>query len=353
MINRLKTFKAKILAGMLLIVALSGTIAAYTIFVFYKKAKLETIQDLAHELHTNTYKSVSLGQNFLLFETINSRFFENKNSPFLKEQEKVNIEIIAQLDEIIKINGKNEYLSSKNLTDLKKYIDEYKMLWSEIVVSVIKKGFKDYGLEGEMRQYIHQIEDNQMIAKDELLTLRRYEKDYMLRKDLYYLQKLQSYTLELISTINSSKTLDGAKKNETIQLLTKYYTCFNSIAEYDKKIGFNNTKGLISRFRTNIELIEGLTSSISYEASTVKAAGTAQLYWIYGGVLLLFFIVSLLVANLLATTISRPLVAINKSVEELVQKEFPNKLPTAAIKDESEQLITNLKNLIVELKSRS
>ncbi len=348
-----KTFKGKILAGMFLIVLLAGTIAAYTIYVFYKKARLETIQDLAHNVHTNTYKSLSIGQNFLMFETINPQFFETKNSVFLTNQDKVNKEILEELDEIIRLNKNNDYVNSKNLSDLKKYVEEYRVLWADIVFAVSKKGFKDYGLEGEMRRYIHQIEDNKLIDNTQLLTLRRYEKDYMLRKDIHYLEKLQSYTQGLIAKINTNNQLNSSKKNEVIQLLTKYYTCFNSIAEYDKKIGFNNPYGLISRFRTNIELIEELTSSLSYEAAIVKLDGTAKLYWIYGAMLIVFLGISLLVSNLLANTIARPLVQLNKSVEDLIQKEITGRLPEVDSTDESERLMRNLNNLLNQVRGKS
>ena len=62
----------------------------------------------------------------------------------------------------------------------------------ELVEKLRYRGFKDYGLEGKMREAIHELQSIDSLNQISLLTLRRHEKDFMLRKDYYYLDSLKN-----------------------------------------------------------------------------------------------------------------------------------------------------------------
>lgn len=62
---------------------------------------------------------------------------------------------------------------------------------------VRRRGFKDFGLEGKMREAIHQIEDEALLKPMEYLTLRRHEKDFINRQEWYYVEAFNSYYQKL------------------------------------------------------------------------------------------------------------------------------------------------------------
>lgn len=65
-------------------------------------------------------------------------------------------------------------------------LNEYNQIFTELVSTFQKIGFKDWGLLGQWRRAIHEVE-RQIVqmertdVKESLLQLRRLEKDYLLR----------------------------------------------------------------------------------------------------------------------------------------------------------------------------
>ncbi len=72
----------------------------------------------------------------------------------------------------------------KDLQSLNASIKEYRTTFTKIAAAYQKRGFKDYGDEGELRKAIRAVEESSYkLDMVKLLNLRRIEKDFFLRKD--------------------------------------------------------------------------------------------------------------------------------------------------------------------------
>lgn len=76
-------------------------------------------------------------------------------------------------------------------------MSNYKKNFNNLENLEITRGFRDYGLEGDLRNIIHQVEGNAVLNNDYrllsgMLMLRRHEKDYMLRRDTLYVEKFDA-----------------------------------------------------------------------------------------------------------------------------------------------------------------
>ena len=94
---------------------------------------------------------------------------------------------------------------------------------------VQKRGFKDFGIEGELRAKIHAVETTVEQYKDyrlksHMLMLRRHEKDYIIRKDIAYLDKFNNELQHTLVYLNPN-VLTNMK---TITLLNEYGKLFNN-----------------------------------------------------------------------------------------------------------------------------
>ncbi|HYG50261.1 MAG TPA: SpoIIE family protein phosphatase [Flavobacteriales bacterium] len=136
-----------------------------------------------------------------------------------------------------KESKKNEQLESyfhHTREELKK-IDYY---FKKIVYLQKLRGFRDEGMEGRMRAYAHWIEANVKTDKEKssLLQLRRHEKDYFLRGDTLYAERLR-----LEANVFASH-FDKYNK-EMLNNIAAYTTTFDSIKHIDNLTGVKTGHG--------------------------------------------------------------------------------------------------------------
>ncbi|MEL7146657.1 MAG: hypothetical protein AAFO69_09840, partial [Bacteroidota bacterium] len=101
-------------------------------------------------------------------------------------------------------SASNELLAYHNsLIQLSKDLEAYRDVFDKLRQAEKDRGFKDFGLIGKMRENVHNLET--ALSRDDLqvliLTLRRHEKDYLLRLDDKYQSKLQETAGRLRSKI--------------------------------------------------------------------------------------------------------------------------------------------------------
>lgn len=106
------------------------------------------------------------------------------------------------------------------------------------------------GVYGELRKAIHSLE-KEILERPEalaqMLTLRRHEKDFMLRNDLKYLQRFDTAIVamrELISIPAQQQKLDG------------YRSKFESLVSKQQEIGLDKNSGMRSELRLQASALE-------------------------------------------------------------------------------------------------
>ncbi|MFW5886547.1 MAG: GAF domain-containing protein, partial [Bacteroidota bacterium] len=162
-----------------------------------------------------------------------------------------------------------------------KLFREYKSLFSQQVILVKKKGFKDDGLVGKMRNKIHFVEQHINQKEDYLLshlmlTLRRNEKDYLLRKDLKYLDKFDKNHHLFITTLKEEPYKNTAIASRLNKPLQDYKILFHSIIEKDKQLGTKNIKGVSDQMININHKIKNQIATINEKIYKGAQAGINQ-----------------------------------------------------------------------------
>lgn len=165
----------------------------------------------------------------------------------------------------------------------------------------------------QVRAIVHEIEniiDAHYVADGNvlLLTLRKEEKDYMLRRNIKYIQRLENTAEKLRSNIESSK-IDTKEKKEIITLLNSYHNGINDLKEKDIEIN-----GFLNEMKQNADLVMELSEKIvdiainSAEKLSEKIASSAgsaiAIVWIISA---LSLIIAVVFAYFFARSISIPL----------------------------------------------
>jgi PAS domain S-box-containing protein len=160
-------------------------------------------------------------------------------------------------------------VNSKNSADrLMQLVKGYSNIFSELVETYQKIGFKDWGLLGQSRRAIHAVEAqitgmNRTDMQESLLQLRRLEKDYLLRGDEKYLQDIRNRIDGLREVVLKIANPKATKISED---LTLYENAFRKIVTLQKKVGRTDEEGLQSQFKKVITRMEAVVDQIMAES---------------------------------------------------------------------------------------
>jgi len=202
-------------------------------------------------------------------------------------------------------------------------VDEYESTFLTVVELFEKRGFKDSGMEGKFREKIHSIE-KAVKAKnlDKLtilmLTMRRHEKDFLLRNDPKYIDQLHKVASEFKMTVNVAD-LSQEEKENLMLLLDQYQLQFDEFVEINKQIAVS-----IDNYRTATHTLEPWFEEIYSEsmkqvriAQNDTEAVAKETAWIISIIGVLLILVSIWAAVFIANFINKPLALIVQGAKSL------------------------------------
>ncbi|MFT7003961.1 MAG: methyl-accepting chemotaxis protein [Sulfurimonas sp.] len=178
---------------------------------------------------------------------------------------------ISQLQKDLLVE--KNFLDSKNITipeisAFENIIKKYKSDFFSIVALQKKIGLNpEDGLYGSLENSIHTVErklesQNNQTLDFHILKLRKYEKDFMLRKDLQYVDKFKT---EFMQTTTYLSTIDN---NDFLPNLKKYKENFLQLVKVREEIGLLNSLGLLGEMRNTIHENEAVLSSMEKSFSS-------------------------------------------------------------------------------------
>lgn len=259
-----------------------GTIGGLSFFRAIKISKNNSnLINVGTSIRTSLYKMQKYEKDFLLSDLDNKSFFETGKSGKLKNIEDNN----SLIDEYLDTLKESDFFSRKDKEAITKTISEIEELKNAYYTSFLlaikelkELGYKDYGMIGELRKDIHQIEE--IIKADDLkilmLQLRRNEKDYFIRKDSQYINKFNTLVNTFIKTLETSN-MNKERKNTLNKLISSYKMKFNSIAIKDKTIGLRDNGGLVYEYRKYMNDLNYGVDSIIKQIDKISSKKTTNL----------------------------------------------------------------------------
>ncbi len=297
MFNKL-TFKQKLLAGFGLLTLLV-IIASSIIYVLsYRTIEVDKLQSSSLTLDNIVLNMRKSEKDFLTREVINEEFFKTGNSAYLKSfnTDWVNI---SNLINALKANSDiNRYNLLDKVIQIEAHLAKYNEIFNSIIELEKKKGFEDFGLEGDFRKAAHEItaaaEGHNSAILVDVLYLRKDEKDFFIRRDL-------KYAASFDKRVNNMK-LSFSKNSELLAELETYSKGFNSVVDISKEIGLSETEGMIGKLREEVHQIEPLVDQLKKE---VENAGTLMAHrlsiiiilLVLASIILAFGISAIIIAN--------------------------------------------------------
>jgi methyl-accepting chemotaxis protein len=272
--------------------------------MFYTLDTLEKLEGVKDRVITISQKTLALRKHekdYLNLEIKNPHYFKTGESIYLENFKREFGEIYQLLNQLKeeKFILNNELLPT--LEKLEVIFKYYHQTFLTIEQDIFEMGFKDWGKMGELREAVHNVEniidehDLKPVYMVKMLMLRRHEKDFIIRKDLKYQQKLNDRIVTFRETLEQDEEILEDKKIAILQNLNDYEEKFNKVVEKSVKIGLTQNDGMLGDLRLNIlevePEIELLTTKV--EAIIAKSKRTSifivVLFVITGILLLLIF----------------------------------------------------------------
>jgi len=228
-----KSYRFKIVISFISIVLLTTLLFIFYNYFESKTHDLEKINTKIYNLESNFSNNEKHFQSFLLYGYKNTQFYKTKKEKNINTFIK-NISIEKEnLDSIISELKTNKFiLKPKIINNLNKDFFYLDSLTKKIKHERYNLGYRDFGKIGAMRKIAHEIESSNLIPKEEILQLRRHEKDFLLRSDSIYINKF--------NRLASHITVKNKNTKQTTNAINEYQLLFNEMAQLYFKIGTNN-----------------------------------------------------------------------------------------------------------------
>ena len=317
----------------------------FNFFLFRHYDNYVLLSSDINKLQSNAEKLKDAEKNFYLWDTIDPVFYQTGQSKSLVAFDTCASEIVQTLESfrangIIQEGGFDARINEVE-TLLSAYVDNFKTL-----VSLKQRfGFKDYGVVGRMRDLIHQVEENStsdaMMVK--VLTLRRHEKDYLLRGSASYVQKFNSVATLFASELNQKGDFINAG------LIVDYQSVFNEVAELGEQLGQGKEQGIL------VDLANSSTSAmqeidlLSHDVlNLINKDWKSYAFIIFGAILagiLLALLLAYIFSRSLKVSFDRAFDAIKSVTDGDLNVEIKN-----AGNDEVGSLLIQLNHMVGKLK---
>ena len=220
----------------------------------------------------------------------NEKDFLMRKDMKYKDKFEKNAQILHSHSEDLHTYLSHQDINDDDLIKLNTIIDEYRNIFLLLIQKQQQIGLHhEDGLYGSLRNSVHKVQTSAKESQDyQLLSavydLRKQEKDFMLRRDMKYVDKFKKKIDKLIPATDSTIS----------ENLISYKKDFLALIIAEEEIGLNSKSGLQSKMRAVVHKSETLLNNMAEEFETIIEAriSTMQIQIM----LISFFIIALVMA---------------------------------------------------------
>ncbi|NLQ23070.1 methyl-accepting chemotaxis protein [Shewanella sp. S-1] len=293
-------------------VSISALIAMFGLQLYSNSVKSEL---------SNAAQSVlDLERDVLILRKNEKDFFARKDLKYveLHKQSHMAIDsIVPELEKVFKEYG----VSTASLESFDRNLNQYQAAFSEVVQLQQEIGLTPKtGLYGTLRAAVHNVETllkefDQPALEAAMLQLRRNEKDFMLRRELSYVETFDTNIGKFNDKLRASSIdIDTQRKIE--ELITQYQKDFKSLINKEQQLGLTENDGTMARVLAANQQTESSTSDLKNLA--LKAIDDAESSSVNVGITVFIFIALLL--SIITYLIIRSIIAPVERITQIISR---------------------------------
>lgn len=330
--SRSLTLKRKLLILLLAVIASLVVLLATTNYFSHQIRQLDQAKGNVQSIKVLTLQLRRIEKDFIIRQELG----------YVDKHAKTFQELTQKLDALAAFNTESN--GNIPVALLQQYLEEYRDSFNALSDAMVVRGLdKNSGLYGELRAATHKLEQVLLTNADAenqvmLLTLRRHEKDYMLRGEVSYLDKLTQASNTLENKLYGQYT--------AIEHLNGYQEAIKNYFALDKKIGLDKNSGIRGAMRAAIHNSETLLFEAIAKANETITIKENIAFW---SSIISFLIISIALSVFifkLINIITSPIKSAVDAIEEIIKKRDFSKQVIKETDDEFGQVIDSINNFI-------
>jgi len=324
--------------------------------VFYSIQNIRTCNDLSAKLSLVEKEMLELRRNekdFIAREPFNDDFFKDGKSKYVANFDSNLTDINVTLKELQVSSYFKDSTNNKLLNKVQKDFIVYENSFKKIVSGIYDRGYKNYGIMGEMRGAIHNVEkildkypSSFYPLKVHMLLLRRHEKDFLIRMEEDYATKFQDEVKKFEGAIQNSTI---AEKDHLEAKVITYREKFEKLVEINKLIGLTPKDGLMGEMRSAVQQVEPSTQELAKNLANQLKKDIQNIMTTLLVVGFVFLSLTFLFTTFIGRSISQSIEKANIAID-VISKGNLRSDAEVLTNDEIGLMLRNLNNMLKELR---
>jgi serine phosphatase RsbU (regulator of sigma subunit) len=294
----------------------------YNVYHFNRKEQIAVVMDEIEEVYINLLRDLKDGADFFHQETVNPLFFITGGSPFIERHKQAMDSLSCRFASLRNSSDLSRMGLDSLVEALSADIAVYDSLFCLVAKCIHERGFKDWGVEGEMRRWAHLMESSPELNQVTLLMLRRHEKDYIIRNQEQYITQLLSLARTLAEQISASTSMSSARKEDLLHYLDQYTRIFLTMVRLDNEIGIRGNTGLKWEVDQMVKQVEQKIQILTERGIHAKERAYAHLELYYLVFSILVIVTGIFMSLVISRRVTTPILQLDRYMNSFVESCF-------------------------------
>ncbi|WP_026999108.1 GAF domain-containing protein [Eisenibacter elegans] len=328
------------------LIALSGTIGLLAVVFLNHIATHQRLQNSADELLVKTLELRQAEQAYLLNDSKSQKYLQTGQSTQLAAFEDLYQEAVYRTQELERSEISARLGLQGQIQHIQQSLKKYNELFIRLSDKLFQRGFKDEGIEGQLRALAHELEALDTLPQRYILAIRRHEKDFLMRKNPEDIRRLYAQ-VELMTNAYAGDPVIRRTIEEYRKKLVQLY-------QIEEEIGLDSQSGLSGQMATLVGQLEDDLSQLHYRIIQETNFIIWRSLFVLLGVGLLMLLAAVGFVLYFTHAFSRPLIILDKVAQSVTQglKNQDQVLESIRANDEIGSLATSLRQMLITLKEK-
>ena len=270
----LKSLRYRLLAWFLAFVLLTAAFMVPASLIYHAREKsIGQVTQHINSLYIDFLKDTKAVNSFLNQAPRNADFFISGENTYLNYHLKASAGVSVSLDELLQSPESNSFGITRELELLKAGLRQYNTLLDSLVYLVYKRGYRNFGLAGELDDYGELLESTAGLSKHDVYHLRRIEDGYFYNNEAAAVDSFRN----LIAKIKRTAGTGTASPGRTLELIDSYAGAFLRLVALEKQSGIRNNIALRAMLNQRGGYIESVFAGLSDKSVVTQEALIHQL----------------------------------------------------------------------------
>jgi len=337
------SLRNRFLLGHLSITLLIVIVGGFTSLLFNQIQWVSDVRNHINKLEVLTLSLIKTDNDFFDYEATNEEYFQHRRSAFLSTRNSLMISIKERIEKLrTSLHSKNHPIDGR-LDYIDSLYSQYNLKFEKLEKLLYIRGYKDFGMEGSMRNHAHALElPSAGISSSEILMLRRSEKDFLLRHDISYVQQFNTLIGRLIVKLKKNRVANSGSLYHT----ERYRDEFNARANMEKEIGLTSHSGLRWDLNQLTAQLNNRFAQLSKYADEVYNEILRSVVLIYLAAIAAAVVISWISSLWISKKLSAPIIKLTKWVNSTGPHKDKHDVDVPSDKNEIDLLTQSFINLV-------